>query len=250
MNIQLLRHATLLLEFGGITLLVDPMLSDKESMPPIVNSSNDRRNPLVDLVAPADYLQKLNAILLTHTHRDHFDDAAAEKLPKNIPILCQPADKVKLMDLGFEIVIPVEKETLWQGIEISRTEGQHGTEEIGKMMAPVSGYVLKSANEPALYIAGDTIYCPEVEQALKQYHPDIVVINGGGAKFNVGDPITMTTADAEKVLRFAPAAKLIVIHLNAINHCEITREDFYKFFTERQLLQRVFIPADGEVISL
>ena len=82
MKIQLLRHATLLLEFGGKILLVDPMLSEQAAMPPIINSANDRRNPLTPLTAPANYLEILDAVLLTHTHRDHFDDAAAQLLPR------------------------------------------------------------------------------------------------------------------------------------------------------------------------
>jgi len=47
MQIQLIRHATLRVTMGGRTLLVDPMLSDKEAMDQVANESNDRRIPLV-----------------------------------------------------------------------------------------------------------------------------------------------------------------------------------------------------------
>jgi L-ascorbate metabolism protein UlaG (beta-lactamase superfamily) len=249
MKIQLLRHATLLLEFGGKTLLVDPMLSEKEAMPPIVNSANDRRNPLVSLTAPADYLGRADAVLLTHTHRDHFDDAAAQILPKTKPVLCQPADEAKLKDLGFTTVLPVTKEVVWQGIRVQRTGGQHGTGEIGQKMAPVSGYVLSALTEPVLYIAGDTIYCADVETALTTHRPDVTVVNGGGARFNVGDPITMTAEDVEKVLQFAPATKVVVVHLDAINHCLATRADFRTYFANHPQQERISIPDDGESVS-
>ncbi len=248
MKIQLLRHATLLLEFGGKTLMVDPMLSEKEAMPPIVNSANDRRNPLVALTAPADYLDRADAVLLTHTHRDHFDDAAAQILSKTKPILCQPADEAKLKDLGFTTVLPVTSEFVWQGIRLQRTGGQHGTGEIGQKMAPVSGYILSAKAEPVLYIAGDTIYCADVEAALTTHLPDVTVINGGGARFNVGDPITMTAEDVEKVLQFAPATKVVVVHLDAINHCLVTRAAFRAYFANHSLRERISIPADGESV--
>lgn len=250
MEIQLLRHATILITVNGKKLLVDPMLSEKEAMAPIVNSSNDRRNPLVELRIPQDdYLDKIHAVLLTHTHRDHFDDAAAEKLPKHIPVLCQPEDTGKLAALGFKFVMPVDAELLWEGIRFIRTQGQHGTGDIGQMMAPVSGFIIKAPESPSVYIAGDTIYCAEVEDALAAYRPDITVVNAGGARFNTGDPITMTAEDVGKVLKFAPEARVIAVHLEAINHCLVTRADIRKYLDTEKLGHRVYIPADGEKLA-
>lgn len=250
MKITLLRHATLLVAFGGKTLLVDPMLSEKEAMPPIVNSSNERRNPLVELKAPANYLSAIDAVLLTHTHRDHFDDAAAEKLPKQKPVLCQPEDEAKLNELGFQNVIPVATEIEWQGIRIHRTGGQHGTGEIGRKMAPVSGYILEVDQEPSLYIAGDTIYCTEVQAALAGHDPAVTVVNGGGARFVQGDPITMTPEDVARLLAFAPQTQVVVVHLEAINHCLAVRADFRQALAAALIAGKAYIPEDGETISL
>lgn len=251
LDIQLVRHATLLITVNGKLLLVDPMLSEREAMAPIVNSANDRRNPLVALSIPCDdYLNKVDAVLLTHTHRDHFDDAAAELIPKEVPVLCQPEDQEKLAALGFQRLMPVEETVQWAGIRFSRTKGQHGTGEIGQKMAPVSGFVIQADNEPSLYIAGDTIYCDEVEAALRAYSPDITVVNAGGARFITGDPITMTAEDVVKVLRFAPATTVVAVHLEAINHCLVTRADIREHLTAEQLEHRVHIPADGEILRL
>lgn len=249
MKIQLLRHATLLVEYGGKTLLVDPMLSEQAAMPPIINSANDRRNPLTPLTAPINYLEILDAVLLTHTHRDHFDDAAAQLLPKHKPVLCQPADEAKLKELGFAAVLPIEDIFVWEGIQLERTGGRHGTGEIGEKMAPVSGFVLSTATEPSLYIAGDTIYCSDVETALDRRQPDVTVVNGGGARFIVGDPITMTATDVESVLRFSPTNHVVIVHLDSINHCLETREDFQRYFANHPLRDRLSIPADGETLS-
>jgi len=37
---------------------------------------------------------------------------------------------------------------------------RHGTAEIGRRIAPVSGFVLRAEGEPTLYVAGDTIFAP------------------------------------------------------------------------------------------
>src|SRR6185312_11744825 len=93
MRLRLLRHATLIVEFAGRKLLIDPMLSAPGFMPAIENSPNPRPNPLVPLPATTQEIaQDLDAVLVTHTHRDHWDDAAARELPKEVPLLCQPED--------------------------------------------------------------------------------------------------------------------------------------------------------------
>ncbi|HSB75663.1 MAG TPA: MBL fold metallo-hydrolase, partial [Terriglobales bacterium] len=102
MRLRLLRHATLIVEFAGRKLLVDPMLSAPGAMPAIDNSPNPRPNPLAPLPATVQELvQDLDAVLVTHTHRDHWDEAAAQQLPKNVPLLCQPEDEPKLRAQGF-----------------------------------------------------------------------------------------------------------------------------------------------------
>ena len=250
MEIRLLRHATLFVSINGKKILVDPMLGAKGCMPPIVNSPNSQRNPLVELDMPLNWQQDIHGVLLTHTHRDHFDDAAVEQLPPNITIFCQPEDEGKLRELGFLQVHPIEDEFLWEGITIQRTAGQHGTGEIAKQMAPVSGYVLQAAGEPSLYIAGDTIYFQEITNIIRAYHPNIIVLNAGGAQFNVGDPITMTAEDVAAVCRASSNAKVIAVHMEAINHCLVSRDDLRNHLELEGLIEQVFIPMDGETITL
>lgn len=248
MKIQLLRHATLVIKMNGKILLVDPMLSPAEAMPPIVNSTNERRNPLVEIVYPQDLLQQIDAVLLTHLHRDHFDDAAAQVLPKDKLVFCQPEDEMRLKELGFFRINPIQDQSCWEGITIARTKGQHGTGEIGEKMAPVSGYILQSEGEPILYLAGDTIYCSEVESALQNYHPHVAVVNAGAAQFSTGDPITMTAQDVASVCRFEPRTAVVAVHMEAINHCLLSREELQIYLAECKLSERVLIPADGEVL--
>lgn len=250
MEIQLLRHATLLVSLNGKTLLIDPMLSQAEVMPPIVNSTNQRSNPLVELTCPQDFLQNIDAVLLTHMHRDHFDDAAAEQLPKDKLIFCQPEDEIKLKTLGFYQVTPIFKQNCWEGLTIIRTAGQHGTGEIGIAMSPVSGYILQGKGEPMLYIAGDTIYCAEVEYILGTYHPQVTVVNAGAAQFLNGDPITMTKEDVGNLCRYESETKVVAVHMEAINHCLLSRKSLSDYLKREGLHEKVLIPLDGEKIVL
>lgn len=246
MNIQLIRHATLRLTYNGADILVDPMLSDAGANPPIPNSANERRNPLVPLPVPANSLSKPELVLLTHLHRDHWDEAAINLLAAGTPIVCQPNDEAQLKRLGFSETIPVQQEVLWHGIRISRTDGEHGTGEIGQAMGQVSGFVLEAEGEPTLYLAGDTIYCGAVEQALDKHHPDVTVLNAGGARFMTGDPITMTPEDVVRVCRHAPYSKVLPVHMDAINHCLATRDDLRRHLAAAGILGQVTVLLDGE----
>lgn len=183
----------------GKKIVVDPMLAPARVMPPIVNSPNNQRNPLVELSVQLNFEQDIDGVLLTHTHPDHFDEAAAAQIPRNKPILCQPEDEEKLKKLGFLEIYSISDSLCWAGITIQCTGGQHGTGEIATQMAPVSGYVLQVAGEPSIYIVGDSIYCEEVASALANYQPNLIIVNAGGARFNVGNPITMTAEDVVKV---------------------------------------------------
>jgi L-ascorbate metabolism protein UlaG (beta-lactamase superfamily) len=251
MRLRLIRHATLVVEYGGHKLLVDPMLSDAGTQPPIESSPNPRPNPLVALPISADeVLQGVEAVLVTHTHRDHWDAAAAEKIPKSLPILGQPEDQEKVRAQGFTNIHPIKQTQNWNGISITRTGGQHGTGEIGKKMAPVSGFVLETQGEPSFYIAGDTVWCLEVAEAIRAFQPRVTVVNTGAAQFLQGDPITMTAECVITVCRSAPNAQVVAVHMEAINHCLLTRADLAFQLEAARVNQQVSIPNDGDWVEL
>ena len=253
MKIHFIRHATFLLETGAVRLLVDPMLGRAGSAPPVPNTPNQKPNPLVELPpghgSPAEIVDSADVVLVTHTHADHWDGRAGDLAPEEMPILCQPEDEATFTEAGFVGVSPVVSELEWNGLRLARTGGRHGTGEIGAQMAPVSGFVIRADGSPTFYVAGDTIWCDEVEEALTTHRPDVVVVNAGAAQFLEGDPITMTAEDVAKVCRAAPEARIFAVHMEAINHCLLTRAELAEELGKQGLADRVEIPADGETLE-
>jgi L-ascorbate metabolism protein UlaG (beta-lactamase superfamily) len=224
-SLTLVRHATLLLETSLGRILVDPMLRAAGTTPPIENTPSPQRNPLVELPLPAaEVLHGVDLCLVTHLHGDHFDDL----VPLDLPIVTQPESADELRRRGHTHV-----ETTHPGLTMTR--GRHGTGEIGAAMGPVSGWVVDG-----IYVAGDTIWCEEVETALREHDLHTVVVNAGGARFDVGDPIVMTAGDVQRT-REATDARVVVVHLEAINHC-LEKRDVYR------ALDGVVVPDDGETL--
>ncbi|HEY6961484.1 MAG TPA: MBL fold metallo-hydrolase [Gaiellaceae bacterium] len=220
MKVQLVRHATLLIESSIGRILVDPMLRAAGTSPPIENTPNPRPNPLVDLPMRADeVLEGVDLCIVTHLHRDHFDDL----VPLDLPILTQPESASELRSRGHTNVATEHG-------SIPMTRGRHGTGDIGRAMGPVSGWVVDG-----VYIAGDTVLCDEVWAALDTHRPRTTIVNAGGARFDEGDPITMTADDVRQL-----PGDVVVVHLEAINHC----------LEPRSAYAGAIVPSDGEVLDL
>jgi L-ascorbate metabolism protein UlaG (beta-lactamase superfamily) len=253
MNIQLLRHATLLLKMENKTILVDPMFASKgtiRSIPTVIGCCREK-NPIVELLCKDELIntiKTLDAIVITHLHFDHFFESDEIKIPRSIPIICQKNDEKKLKASGFMCIIPVATKTNWEGIEFKKTNCNHGGIIIKGMLGKNSGFVIKSKNEPRIYIAGDTVYCKHVEKGLDE-KPDITIINAGGARLPFGRSITMDENDIRKVCKYNKETKVIAVHMDAINHCVLTRKTLRDYLTANGLLSRVQVPEDGDKIQ-
>ena len=236
-SVTLIRNATLLATVDGTTFLVDPLFAEQGALPPIDDTPNDRANPLVSM---PDVDLSHDAVIVTHRHPDHFDEAAREGLDSDVPLFCQPAEADAFVDEGFTDVRPVEDATSFEGVTLHRTPGRHGHGELAERMAPVSGFVLEG--DETLYVAGDTVWYEPVAETLDRFEPDAVVLNGGAARFNHGEPITMGVADVAAV-RGATDAAVAVVHMEAINHCLLSRAEL------RSETENVLVPEDGERID-
>ncbi len=249
MNLRLIRHATLLLKVKGKTLLVDPMLAAKGEISAVPDVPNKNSNPLVDLTVAKDEIANCDAVLITHHHRDHLDDAAMDVIAKDKLIFCQPTDVKKITKFGFTNVVPVNRSLKWGDIAIARTQAKHGHGATAVLMAPVSGFVIIAAGEPTTYITGDTVWYSKVKNILEKYKPDIAICYCGEATFSSGKPITMDAKDVNEMCKFSPNTKIVAVHMEAWNHCRLTRDTLKKFANENKIQDQVYIPDDGEELT-
>jgi L-ascorbate metabolism protein UlaG (beta-lactamase superfamily) len=236
-QLTLVRNATLILDLRGKRIVVDPMLDDAGARAPIEGTVPQVRNPTVPLPFSAEEVVRgLDAVIVTHRHRDHLDTRGEELLPRDVPVFCQPEDEEALRELGLD-VRPVEGSAEWESLRITRTPARHGSGEVAELLAPVSGFVLDD-----LYIAGDTVWYEDVADTIERHRPRVAVVNAGGAEFTEGGLIVMGIDDVREVA--ARVSTVVAVHMEALNHCHLTRAAL------RAALPDVLVPDDGETLEL
>ena len=249
MQLQLIRSATLRLEYARHRFIIDPYLAARHTRPSYTGASP---NPLVDLpCSPLEAIAGIEMVLISHLHSDHFDPAAKELLPKTLPVLCQPEDQAEIESMGFRRVIPVHDRVDWHGIRITRTPCQHGTGAVLAEMGDASGFVFSAQNEPTIYWAGDTIWCEAVAETIHRTQPDVIVTHSCGAVWGDHVLIIMDAAQTVAVCRTAPSSTIIATHMEALDHATVTRAALREY-AEAQGVgpAKLLIPLDGTRITL
>ena len=258
-HVTQLRNATVVLEFQSegrpVRLLVDPMLAPRGALPSLRwLTASRRRNPLVALPPDADaLLGSVTHALITHCQRGHFDhlDRAGARLlrERQLPVFCTPHDAPYLRARGLAAVELAGADApggapFFHG-RISTVPCVHGEGWVGRLMEHGVGYVLDLPGEPSVYVAGDTLLTDAVRACVTQRQPDLVIAPAGGARFDAGGDILM---DGEDVLALArlSGGRVLVNHLEALDHCPTTRAQVRARARETGLDDRLHVPEDGE----
>ena len=133
MKFRLFRNATLKLDYAGRTVLIDPYLAPKHSLPSFTGRSP---NPMVDLPASIEeILDGVELVVVSHLHTDHFDGVAKARVPKDLPLICRPGDESRIAEAGFTDIRPLLDVYDWNGLVFTRREASHGLGPVVEKMA-------------------------------------------------------------------------------------------------------------------
>lgn len=260
LDLQHIRNATVKLTSGGTTFLIDPMFAEVGAYEGFPDTHRSwLRNPLTPLPLPVkDILDGVDAVILTHTHLDHWDMAAQEQLPKDIPLYVQNQDDADLVKgQGFADVRIMKDSDEFGGVKLERTATRHGSEamyavpELAKALGDVMGIVFTFPDGKKAWLVGDTVWFDGVDEALAKHKPDVIIVNAGAAALS-GEPfrdapeIIMGKEDVKKMVEKMPGSSVVAIHMDAINHMTVERKDLSEYLRENGIRNQVLIPSDGE----
>ncbi len=111
-RIAFVGHATVLIELDGVRLLTDPLLRDRVA-------HLRRQTPPVDRELTAG----VDAVLISHLHRDHLDLASLRLLGRDTPLLAPAGAGAWLGRRGFTRVSEV---ACWGSGERGPAGGERG----------------------------------------------------------------------------------------------------------------------------
>jgi L-ascorbate metabolism protein UlaG (beta-lactamase superfamily) len=230
--------ATTILEWAGVRLMTDPNFlhaGDHVHLGPGVTSTR-RTNPAVDL----HDLPRIDMVLLSHYHADHFDQLVENSLRRDLPIVTTPHAKECLVDhkedgekftavtdLDFweSCVIRVDGGDLkGAAIKVTGMPGKHVPpgplnvlNELLHAVPPTNGWMLELGhikegegdesftNGYRIYISGDTLLVDELKEIPKRYkgqNIDLMLIHLGGTTIpSPSVPLLMVTMDAEQGIK-------------------------------------------------
>ncbi len=255
MLIRQIRNATMIITSGKHRVLVDPMLSPKGALPPYRwLTRRRRRNPIVDLPEGTEgYLAEVTHALITHCRRghvDHLDRSAIRFLrEKQTPVYCSENDAAFLEKRGLKVLVLRKNcENDFLNGKITLIPCRHGGWFISTLIGNGVGFIIQLPGEPSLYIAGDTVLTRRVRGAIEDFAPDWLVLPAGAARLDVGNPVLMSLDEIHQAVEMAQG-KVILNHLEALDHCPVTRDEARRFLASKGLSGKVIIPENGEMVN-
>ncbi len=172
--IQFVNHSTVLMDVGGIRLITDPLFSDRAGPKNMLGPRRAHALPFL----PQD-LGRLDFVLLSHNHYDHFDAKALQKLSSLFPhlhFIVPHSNGPYLKEIGIRKDQITELDW-WEsvkvkGINVSLAPAQHWSRRNfrDRNFALWGSFVVEcSKTQRKIYFAGDSGYGPHFKEIQKKW---------------------------------------------------------------------------------
>jgi L-ascorbate metabolism protein UlaG (beta-lactamase superfamily) len=247
--------ATVILRYGGFTILTDPNFLHVGDHVHLGYGLTAERltNPAIDI----QQLPPLDFCVLSHYHGDHFDRIAEQELQKDLPIVTTEHAAGELKEKGFTATIALdtwESLTVHKGgakVSITSMPGKHGPAIVEAFLPTVMGSMLEFQPTPGqislrLYITGDTLVHDDLHEIPQRYpNIDLALFHLGGTRI-MGILLTMDAEQGVEAIRIINPRELIPIHYNDYEVFKSSLEEFKLAVEEAGFADRVRYLSHGE----
>jgi L-ascorbate metabolism protein UlaG (beta-lactamase superfamily) len=254
-SILFIGNATVLISFAGLNILTDPTFIHMHEKVHLGYGLHTTRltNPAINIYE----LPRLDFILLSHFHGDHFDQISINELDKSLPVVTTPHAAEELKSRGFNNVEKLEK---WDSISflksavrvtVTATPGRHGPFPISIFLPQVIGSIIdfqniNGSNLFRMYITGDTMIFNDIKDISTRFpNVDITLLHLGGTTI-MGIMVTMDAKEGINMFNLINPKKAIPIHYNDFDVFKSSLDDFKKEVKENGLEERIHYLSHGE----
>jgi len=225
MKITFYGHASLAIEVGGKTILVDPFIS-----------ANPKASHIDINSLAADY------ILLTHAHQDHILDVEVIANRTNAVIVSNYEVATHFGNKGLQYH-PMNHGGSWKFDfgKVKMVNAIHSSSfSDGSYGGNPCGFVIESEHKN-IYIAGDTALTMDMKLIPMRTKLDLAILP-------IGSNFTMDVEDAIIASDFIECDKILGYHYDTFGYIEINKEEaIRKFFNKGKDLMLLEI---GQSIEL
>ncbi|UGT60599.1 MBL fold metallo-hydrolase [Nocardia asteroides] len=237
---------TLRFRYAGRSWLTDPTFDEPGDYPGPV--------PLHKLHGPAvprAELGPIDVVLLSHDeHADNLDTAGRELLGEVPLVLSTPG--------AGERIPGVRGLAAWQTVAVGEVEvtavpALHGPAGCEPVTGVVTGFVLRAAGEPVVYLSGDNASVEVVARIVERAGPiDVAVLNVGAANVGLfGDAdVTLNARSAVRAAELLGAAVVVPVHGEGWAHFSETLEHLRRTFEYAGRAEQLRIPVPGVVFGI
>ncbi|MFP5260619.1 MAG: MBL fold metallo-hydrolase [Blastocatellia bacterium] len=250
--------ATVILRYGGLTILTDPNFLHSGDHVHLGYGLTSKRltNPAIDI----HELPPLDLCVLSHLHGDHFDRIAEEKLDKSLPIITTRHAASSLKGKGFTATHGLDT---WESLSvvkgggrlrITSMPGKHGPGLMNALLPPVMGSMLEFQDGAGdtrlhLYITGDTLVHDDLREIPKRYPViELALMHLGGTKI-LGITVTMNARQGVEAMKIIKPRTTIPIHYNDYTVFKSPLEDFMQAVKSAGLEMQVVYLKHGDTYN-
>ena len=219
-TVTFVGNATTVLRLGTFTLLTDPAFGAAGSRVYLGYGAWTRR--VKDPALRTGQVPRLDAVVLSHLHGDHFDRVARDWLPFSTPIITTPQAQSRLRRKHFLAVrgLPTWECHEWdrdrQRLRVTAVPGRHGPGVVDRLLPDVMGSVIDLEEDGRrairLYITGDTLFGPHLEEIPRRFGEiDAMLIHLGGTRL-LGILLTMDARQGVEATHLIRAGLTLPIH--------------------------------------
>ncbi len=174
LSILWVGHATVLIQIHDKVIITDPVFTKTVGL--LAKRSVE---PGIDPAA----ITRLNAVLISHLHFDHFSYGSLDMLPKQATLILPPGGAEYSPEFGFA---NTREGKTWETIEedslritpvpVQHFGGRYGFDVLWGPARPWTGYVIEYKGT-TVFFSGDTGYNPEFFKEIGQrFHIDVALL--------------------------------------------------------------------------
>lgn len=255
-SVQFIGTATVLLRYGGLTILTDPNFLHKGDHVNLGYGIHARRltNPAIEF----DQLPPIDLVILSHMHEDHFDKLVQQKLKRDTPIVTTPGASAQLRQIGFTRLFPLSRwETLdvvkgQDRLRVSATPGRHSGPLVAVLMPQVMGTIVEfsngtGSNSYRMYISGDTLVYGDIEEIPRRFpNIDLALLHLGGTQILGVVKISMDGKDGVRMMQIIAPHRAIPIHYDDYDRFKSPLSDFEREVASAGLSEKVTYLKHGD----